>query len=339
MSSQSTFWRHSDGAIPNTLAFSYVAVAHVSGIALLALANPIAWIAGTLLVAHSLIVAAYLIHDLAHMAIFRSRKLTLVVAEMLSWFCGGAYAPISRIVRMHMRHHVDKADLAHFDPRVFLKTAPGWLRRLVYALEWCYVPAVELIMHYQVVARPFIKKEFASERLRVLFVGLTRGAFFVFLFMLSPWALLGYAVAYMIFLTELFIADAYAHDYEFFLVGDANEKVSREGRGGDDYDLHHTYSNLISVRHPWLNLLNLNFGYHSVHHDGPTIPWYKLPEVHRQTYPADAPQVLPYSELWRSFHANRTRRIEAFDAGSIGEGSHRADGFLGVHGVSFLTVV
>src|SRR3546814_6030118 len=66
---------------------------------------------------------------LAHMAIFRSRKVTLAVAEMLSWLCGGAYAPIGRIVRMHMRHHVDRADLALFDPRVFLKTTPGWLDR------------------------------------------------------------------------------------------------------------------------------------------------------------------------------------------------------------------
>ncbi|MFZ3033154.1 MAG: fatty acid desaturase, partial [Parvibaculum sp.] len=138
MSSQPKVWRHSDGAIPNSLAFSYIALAHVSGIALLTLGNPLAWVAGALLVAHSLIVAAYMIHDLAHMAIFRSRKVTLAVAEMLSWLCGGAYAPIGRIVRMHMRHHVDRADLALFDPRVFLKTTPGWFRRLIYMLEWCY---------------------------------------------------------------------------------------------------------------------------------------------------------------------------------------------------------
>lgn len=339
MSSQTTFWRHSDGAIPNTLAFTYIAAAHVGGIALLASGSLLGWIGGTLLVAHSLIVAAYMIHELSHMTIFKGRKVTTAVAEFLSWFCGAAYAPIGRIIRMHMRHHVDRADLALFDPRVFLKTAPGWFRRLIYVLEWCYVPAVELVMHYQVVARPFINKAFSAERPRVIFVGLTRAAFFLFLLYLSPWALVGYAVAYMIFLTELFVADAYAHDYEFFLVSDANEKISREGRGGDNYDLDHTYSNLISVRYPILNLLNLNFGYHSVHHNSPSVPWYELPKVHRETYPVDAPQVLPYSELWHSFHANRVKRIEALDAGSIIDGPNRADGFLGVHGVSFLTVV
>lgn len=335
----STFWRHSDGALPNLLAFSYIAAAHIGGIALLAAGQPLAWLAGVLLLAHSLVIAAYMIHDCAHMAIFRNRRATLVTGEVLSWLCGSAYAPIGRIVRIHMRHHVDRADLALFDPRIFLASAPVWLRRFVYAAEWCYIPAVELIMHYRIVLRPFIEPAFAADRLRVMVMAASRMAFFTAIFMLSPWALLGYAVAYMLFLTALFVADAYAHTYEFFLVADVHEKVSREGREADDYDKHHTYSNLISQRWPWLNLLNLNFGYHSVHHDRPATPWYRLPEVHRRTYAADAPQVLPYRELWRSFHSNRLKRIEAMDAGDVGSGPGRADGFLGVHGVSFLSVV
>lgn len=338
MSMPSGFWRHSDGAIPNLLAFTYIAAAHIGGLALLAFPHPLAWGAGVLLVANSLVIAAYMIHELSHMCIFRSRQVTVVVGEILSWLCGSAYAPIGRIIRIHMRHHVDRADLALFDPRVFLKTAPQWFRRLVYALEWGYVPAVELIMHYQVVLRPFFNEAFAAERLRVIAVGAGRLAFFAFIFMLSPWALLGYAMAFMIFLTVLFIGDAYAHAYDYFLVSDVNEKVSREGREGD-YDKEHTFSNLVSVRWPWLNLLNLNFGYHSVHHDTPNVPWHRLPKVHAEVYGDDAPQVLPYQELWRSFHVNRLKRIEAEDAGSIGTGAHRADDFLGVHGVSFLTVV
>ena len=31
-----------------------------------------------------------------------------------------------------------------------------------------------------------------------------------------------------------------------------------------DYGQCNTYSNVISVNHPWLNLLTLNFGYHGV---------------------------------------------------------------------------
>lgn len=338
MTMQSTFWRHSDGALPNVLAFTYIAAAHVGGIALLAVPNPVAWGVGVLLVANSLVIAAYMIHELSHMCIFCSRKVTVVVGEMLSWLCGSAYAPIGRIIRIHMRHHVDRADLALFDPRVFLKTAPRWFRHLVYALEWCYIPAVELIMHYQVVLRPFHNEAYGAERPRVIAVGLSRFVFFSLIFMLSPWALFGYAFAYMFFLTALFIGDAYAHAYDYFLVSDVNEKVSREGREGD-YDLEHTYSNLISVSWPWLNLLNLNFGYHSVHHDTPSVPWHRLPTIHAAIYGDDAPQILPYRELWHSFRVNRLKRIEAEDAGRIGTGANRADGFLGVHGVSFLTVV
>lgn len=339
MTAQSTFWRHADGAIPNTIAFAYIVTAHLGGLALLTIAHPLVWVLGVLLVAHSLVIAAYMIHEFSHMCIFRSQRLTLIVGEMLSWLCGSAYAPLGRIIRIHMRHHVDRADLALFDPRVFLSKSPRWFRLTVYVLEWLYIPAVELIMHYQIVIRPFVDPGFVADRARVVAMSLSRIAFFTLLFMLSPWALLGYAIAYMIFLTALFVADAYAHTYEYFLVSDVNEKISREGRGADDYDKHHTYSNLISERWPWLNLLNLNFGYHSVHHDLPNVPWHRLPVVHRQTYAAGAPQILPYRALWRSFRMNRLKRIEALDAGDVGSGPDRADAFLGVHGVSFLSVV
>ncbi|MDX1696507.1 MAG: fatty acid desaturase [Ketobacteraceae bacterium] len=331
-------WRHADGAVPNTLAFAYVALAQAAGILLMTTGSPLTWLPGVLLTAHSLVIAGYLIHDVAHRSIFRSRELTERVGEILSWICGAAYAPFKRIQLMHMRHHGDRADLALFDPRDFLKTAPAWFRKLIYGLEWCYIPAVELVMHYHVVLRPFFNKAFAHERRRVLFVGATRLLFFAFLWTLSPWALVGYAIAYMLFLTALFIADAFAHTYEFYLIEQASQPVPREGRDAA-YDREHTYSNVISERWPWLNLLNLNFGYHTAHHDQPGMPWHRLPQLHAKTYAPDAPQILPYRELWRSFHKNRLVRIEAEDAGDIGTGPGRADHFLGVHGVSFLSIV
>lgn len=338
MTVSQSIWRHDDGAFPNLMAFSYLSISQVAGLWLLTSASPLVWIAGILLVAHSLVIAGYMIHDIAHLSVFRSRQVSNIVGEILSWLCGSAYAPFSRIQRMHFRHHGDRADLALFDPREFLKRAPNSFRRIVYLLEWLYIPAVELIMHFQVMTRPFYKTEFASERPRVIIMGLSRLVFFLLLFSLSPWALFGYAIAYLLFLTVLFISDAYAHTYEFFLVTTVNDKISREGRNGD-YDKHHTFSNLISERWPWLNLFNLNFGYHSAHHDKPSVPWYRLPKLHRETYSDNAPQILPYRDLWRTFHVNRLKRIEAQDPGSIGIGSKRADDFLGVHGVSFLSVV
>ncbi|MEO8037751.1 MAG: hypothetical protein ABI794_03225 [Betaproteobacteria bacterium] len=48
---------------------------------------------------------------------------------------------------------------------------------------------------------------------------------------------------------------------------------------------------------------------------------------------------MPLSELLRTFHTNRLRRILDDDYGVVGIGANRADGFIGAHGVSFLTVV
>ncbi|SFQ16655.1 Fatty acid desaturase [Nitrosomonas cryotolerans] len=338
MKTKLQLWRYTEGALPNSLAFGYVFSMQALGIYLLTSGQLLTWFAGILAMTHSLVIAAYLIHEIAHQCLFQSRKVNRIVGEVLSWICGTAYAPIGRIQRMHMRHHGDRADVTLFDPRAFLKRTPNWFRKTVYLLEWMYLPAVELIMHFNVMTRPFLNDKFKNERWRVILMGLSRLVFFGSLYILSPWALVGFAIAYLLFLTALFIADAYAHTYEFFLVSDVNEKIEKSGRD-QAYDIQHTYSNLISERWPVLNLLNLNFGYHNAHHYRPAEPWYQLPELHNERFSPDSPQILPYKEIWHSFRMNRLKRIEAEEAGDVGTGTGRADGFLGVHGVSFLSVV
>jgi hypothetical protein len=49
--------------------------------------------------------------------------------------------------------------------------------------------------------------------------------------------------------------------------------------------------------------------------------------------------VLSVPEILRSFHRNRLKRTLDDDYGSVGTGPGRADGYVGAHGVSFLTVV
>jgi hypothetical protein len=52
---------------------------------------------------------------------------------------------------------------------------------------------------------------------------------------------------------------------------------------------------------------------------------------------------MPLPELLATWHRNRVRRVFAEDYGmpgeGEGEGAARADGFVGAHGVSFLTVI
>jgi fatty acid desaturase len=101
-----------------------------------------------------------------------------------------------------------------------------------------------------------------------------------------------------------------------------------------------TYSNVVSARWPVLNLLTLNFGYHNAHHERAAIPWYRLPALHRELFGAGRRELLPLPALLKTFHRNRLRRVLDDDYGQVAaEGRGRADGFIGAHGVSFLTVV
>jgi fatty acid desaturase len=337
--SEATLWREPAGAIPNSLAIGYATLGHLVGWWLLVGPHPLAVIAGALLTGHTLVIAAYLIHECAHHTLFRDRDNNRRLGELLLWITGAAYASFRRVRNMHLRHHRDRADLYCFDYQALLKRLPGWARHPVYALEWAYVPAVELIMHYQVLLRPFFTDHLRGERRRVVVVLLTRVMLFAGLYLLNPWALLGYAVAYLFMIHALFLADAYAHTYEAYPVSRDDEPVPAEGRDRA-YDEAHTYSNLVSTRWPRLNLFNLNFGYHNVHHAAASTPWYRLPAAHAQHYGDTVPpQVLPYRELWRSLHRNRLKRILVSDYGELGEGPGRADGFVGMHGVSFLSIV
>jgi fatty acid desaturase len=331
-------WRHPEGALPGVLALAYVGCAHAAGLALLVFGGLLVFVVGVALVAHSLVVAAYLIHECTHRLVFLDVDANHRLGEVLSWLCGTSYASFGRIERMHLRHHADRADVVCFDLQGFLRGAPAWLRRAVLALEWAHVPACELLMHAQVMVRPFYDPTIRHERRRVLATGASRIAFFWLLFAANPWSLAGYALAWLLFVKALFLADAFAHTYPFYAVASEREPVPREGRDAR-FDMEHTWSNLVSTRCRFANLYNLNFGYHNAHHARPAEPWFRLPQVHAQLFTADASQVLPYREVWRSFHRNRVHCVLAEEMGGVGEGPGRADAFQGVHGVSFLSIV
>lgn len=331
-------WREPGGIVPNLMAIFYAVIGHLVGLMLLIQSSPGLVFIGILITAHSMVIGAYLVHECGHMTLFRSKKVNTVMAEVLLWLLGAAYASFDRIQHMHIRHHRDRADVACFDYQAFLQTMPDFMKKLVLALEWLYLPAIELIMHAQVMVRPFLDQPLKNHRARVIFVFVSRAALFLLMFSMSAWSLLGYFLAYLLFLQALFLADAFAHTYEAYFVKEADEPVPGEGRD-KAYDEAHTFSNLISTKWPALNLLNLNFGYHTAHHERSGVPWYRLPKLHHDLYGEGHEQVLPYRELLRTIHQNRTKRIFVQDYGDVGTGVGRADGFVGAHGVSFLSIV
>jgi fatty acid desaturase len=330
-------WRERAGRVPNSLALGYALSAQILGLFLITRGEATAVVPGVALTAHSMVIAAYLVHECAHMNLFRARAANRWAGELMAWLAGAAYASFERIRHFHIRHHRDRADVARFDYKAFLQRRPAWVRRLVYALEWAYIPAVELIMHGQVLVSPFRGTALQAERRRVLAVLSTRLALFAVLFSLQPWSLLWFALAYLLFMTVMNFGDAFHHTFDQYFVASDDQPVPLDGKDRD-YEQRHTYSNLVSPRRPWLNLLALNFGYHNAHHERASVPWYRLPALHRELYGDGHRQLLPYRQLWRTFHRNRLARILDHDYGAVGDGEGRADRFVGAHGVSFLTV-
>ncbi|SDH83291.1 fatty acid desaturase family protein [Pseudomonas panipatensis] len=335
-------YRYADGRVPNSLALLYAFGGYAAGFALLFADSYWLNACGTLLLGHAMIVAAYLIHEFAHGTIFAEPKHNIRAGEVCSWLCGSCYAGFQDLRRKHMRHHVDRADVITFDTKAFLKRCPGWLRGLVLAAEWAYIPAVELIMHYYVILLPFItaNPKHRANRRRVLLTLLVRGALFALVAAISPKALLLYFVAWSLMIMVLRFTDAYQHTYDAFAVLEDNGKIPDDKPRDRAYEQMNTYTNVVSLRWPALDLLLLNFAYHNAHHEKPVAPWYRLRKLHHELYGDGYAQVLPMHLLFKSFHQHRLRRVLDDDYGVVlPSGERRADGFYGAVGVSFLTAV
>ena len=329
-------FRHADGTLPNTLALGYAVAGYAGGLWLMATASWPRALAGTLWFAHALIIAAYLFHEFAHGTIFTQPEANRRGGVLMTWLTGSCYARYEQLRRKHMRHHIDRADVISLDTKALLQSAPASVRRSVLALEWAYVPAVELLMHAYVVARPFLDPQRRTDRSRVLVILCVRAGAFSALGHFAPRALVLYAVAYLVMVSVLRFADAFQHTYDAYAIPDSDPVPA--GRLRDKtYEQAHTYSNLASLRWPRLNLLLLNFPYHNAHHEKPTAPWYRLPALHRELYGAQPDQTLPMAKLLRPFHRHRVKRVLADDYGEVDPRSGRADSFVGAVSVSFLT--
>ncbi len=335
--SQSALFRYKGGAAPNIAALAYLAVAYGAGLWLITAPSLAANLLGTLLVAHGLVIAAYFIHEFAHGSIFAKPAQNDAAGKVMAWLTGACFASYDGLKEKHLRHHADRLDVVTFSYRDFLRRQPGWVTKLILALEWAYVPAVELLMRGFVLAAQFTRGN-AERKRRALIMLASRLAFFAVLASLAPKALVFYAIAYMIFLHVLRFMDAFQHTYDVYeskgLTAAPPELVRDRA-----YEHANTYSNVLSLSHPVLDLLTLNFAYHNAHHTRPAVPWYDLPSLHAKLYGEDRTQVLPAMSLFATWHKNRLRRVTDPDYGFVAPSGDRAAQFVGAVGVSFLTAV
>jgi fatty acid desaturase len=278
------------------------------GFGLAGLLHPSGWVAGAaaLLLAHAMTVAAYLLHECAHGSVFRQNTANARLGRLLSWVCGACYATFEDLRWAHLRHHVDVDDIVWFDYERFFREHPLCLR-VVRVLEWLYIPAHELIMHFILTFGAFLIPQRRDQRLRNLGVIAVRCGIFFAVLWWYPRAALLYALAYLVMITLLRFMDSLQHDYDYNPI--MYEDVVPPHRGDRAFEREHTFSNPLSFRHEKLNWLTLNFGWHGAHHARANVPWYRLPALHRELFGDDPANVIPLWPQLVVFHHNRVRRI------------------------------
>ena len=328
------FLRYEDAFWPNVSAIIYVLTTYVGGLMLML--TSVLWlnITGVVLFAHCMVISAYLVHECAHNSLFRKNSYHRWFAEVLLWICGASYSAFEDVRHKHVRHHTDRADIVSLDYRKRITDYPKLLKA-IYLFESLYIPAMEVVMHSLVVILPFVKKQRKHRRSRIVTVLMLRSLFFIYLASISLSILIFYPLAYLLFLMVMRFMDIHQHTYELYETLDLPRGPEAKKRDRVFEQLN-TYSNLLSQKYPWINLLVLNFSYHNAHHQQPGKPWYQLPELHKTLFAEDETQVLSFKDLLKSYHKYRIARVLNEDAINLPVKSLQ-EKFIGVDGVSFLT--
>lgn len=294
------------------LAFSYAILGYLAGLAGLFADSWVVNLFATLLLGHAMTIAAYLVHECGHNTVFRSNSDNARLGAFLMWLCGASYGTYEDVRYKHFRHHVDNDDVVWFDYEK-LFDEQRWLYKITCALEWCYIPAHEFIMHGLMAFTSFIVPERRDQRVHNLVSLIVRGSIFGYLVWFFPKVALLYVVAYILMLTILRFVDGLEHDYGYhtnLYAGPVSEH-----KGDLAWEQEHTFSPVISWKYEWPNWIILNFGYHNAHHAQPTAPWYRLPKLHRELFGNDPETVIPLWPQLVMFHRCRVSRILHTDLG------------------------
>lgn len=302
----SSIFKERAGLPYNGLAVSYAIVAYILGFYGLFQPQWTINAGATLLLAHAMVIAAYLIHECGHQLVFKRSKHNAALGRAMSWLCGAAYGTYEDMRYKHFRHHVDNDDVVWFDYEEFFARHPAVLK-MTQVLEWFYIPAHDLIMHFIMAFTAFIIPQRREQRPRNVLVILVRGSAFVALLVWFPKVALLYVIAYLLMMHVLRFMDALQHDYPYHAT--LFEYVQAPHKGDAAWEQEHTFSVPISLKYPRLNWLTLNFGYHNAHHHDMHVPWYRLPELHERLTGNDPSRVIPFYSQLKIYHRNRVLRI------------------------------
>ena len=329
-----------EGLRMNGAAIAYAVFGYALGFAGLFHTSLLVNVPATLLLAHAMIIAAYLIHECGHNLVFRRGRHNARLGRFMSWLCGAAYGTYEDMRYKHFRHHVDNDDVVWFEYDAFFEKHP-LVMKTARTLEWFYIPAHDLVMHFVMVFTSFIIPQRRDQRLRNVTVILIRGSVFLFLVLYFPKVALLYAIAYLLVIHVLRFMDMLQHDYPYNAT--LFDYAVSPHKGDAAWEQEHTFSNPHTLRYPRLNWLTMNFGYHNAHHADMNVPWYRLPALHREITADDPAAVIPFSSQLRLYHRNRQLRVynpqpEGYPKGAGYLRAARAgEGPIGGNAASFLT--
>ena len=294
----------------------------------------------TILLAHGMVIAAYLIHECGHNLVFSHSRHNAMLGRAMSWLCGACYGTYEDMRYKHFRHHVDNDDVVWFEYDEFFERHP-LIMKTARMMEWLYIPAHDLIMHFIMVFTSFIIPQRRNQRARNVAVIVVRGSIFLLLIVFNAKAAVLYAVAYMLMMHVLRFMDMVQHDYPYNAT--LFEYVQPPHKGDYEWEQEHTFSNPVSLNYRWLNWITLNFGYHNAHHADMTVPWYRLPALHEQLTGNDPERVIPFASQLKLYHRNRQLRVYNPQPGDYPQGSEylriarTGEGAIGGNAASFLT--
>lgn len=328
------------GLIYYGITVSYAVIAYASGFVGLFQESYLINAMSTLLLAHAMTIAAYMIHECGHNLVFRRHGDNATLGRLMSWLCGAAYGTYEDMRYKHFRHHVDNDDIVWFAYDDFFERHPR-LTQVIRVLEWFYIPAHDLLMHGVMVLTSFVIPERRNQRVRNVAVIVVRGGLFLALAVLFPRVAFLYVIAYLIMMHILRFMDSIQHDYPYTTT--LFEASSSPRRGDKNWEQEHTFSNTLSTRFPRLNWLTLNFGYHNAHHEDMNLPFYRLPELHAKLSAGDPNFVIPFIAQAKLYHRNRVSRIYNPQPENYPQGkeylrtAQSGSGPIGGNAASFLT--
>lgn len=304
-----------------------------SGVGLACMSHGFSIFFATMLIALAKICAWYLTHDCAHNCAFRSKAANSLVGECLSFLNGLSFFSFESYRKDHVRHHAEKIDISGFDSRRFAEVYPKIFSGIRLS-EKAYIP-----VFYYLIKAVGVYHAVLSDRRRESARAV--GSICVYAVALTVFArsslllILVWQLSSLIRIHVVRFVDCFQHSFQ--QVHPGGVKLPHD----KFYEIHNTFSVPVARKYKFLNLIILNFGYHTAHHCFPSCPWYMLPkldstimeQLSHYGIPEAREESCSFLDFIAAYHRGRTLRLvsdsegHAYDA----EGKFSTHDFTGAY--------